>query len=279
MGSKHRERAAALARDNLEILEVGGYEGPAGWVELRDDVDDAVFDTCLLQPNQLRAMMRKLSDAAAPGPRAVEVTAETTSAAARRLVVDEGVEDLVLLNFASGRNPGGSFLRGGKAQEEDLARSSALYACLVADEATPYYEANRHHDTLYTDAMIWSPRVPFFRGDDGELLAQPYLCSVITAPAPNAGAYLSAGGEAARVEEIMRRRAGLVLAMARAKGHRTVLLGAWGCGVFRNEPSLVADAFGCWLDDHRFDGAFDRVVFAIFDRKGATRRAFVDRLR
>ena len=81
MGSKHRERAAALARDNLEILEVGGYEGPAGWVELRDDVDDAVFDTCLLQPNQLRAMMRKLSDAAAPGPRAVEVTAETSSAA------------------------------------------------------------------------------------------------------------------------------------------------------------------------------------------------------
>ncbi|MEZ4382600.1 MAG: TIGR02452 family protein [Nannocystaceae bacterium] len=276
MGSKHREQAAALARENLEIFEQRGYAGPDGWVELGDDIDDAVFDTCLVTPASLRAAMRRVSDGAA-APTVVEVTPETTCAAARRLVVDEGVEALALLNFASGRNPGGGFLRGARAQEEDLARSSALYACLTSAEAEPYYAANHRSDALYTDAIVYSPRVPFFRDDDGWLLARPYFASILTAPAPNTGAYLAAGGELARAEEHLRRRAGLVLGLARARGHRALLLGAWGCGVFRNEPALVADAFGRWLDDPRFAGAFDRVVFAILDPKGSTRRAFAER--
>ena len=45
---------------------------------------------------------------------------------------------------------------------------------------------------------------------------------------------------------------GPVLALAAACGHRSLLLGAWGCGVFRNDPALVADAFGQWLADPRY---------------------------
>ena len=276
--SKLKDRATALAQENLAIIEAGGYEGADGWIELGDEFDDAIGDTRLFQPEQLRSLLRKLSEGPGRGPAAIEVTGETTSAAARRLALDEGCEDLALLNFASGRNPGGSFLRGGKAQEEDLARSSALYACLTGEEATPYYAANRRQDTLYTDAMIWSPQVPFFRGDQGDLLDEPFFCSIITAPAPNAGAYLGKGGDASKVEVVMRRRCGLVLALARAMGARTLILGAWGCGVFRNDPVLVADAFGKWLEDPRFEGAFDRVVFAVWDPKGAVRQVFTDRL-
>jgi uncharacterized protein (TIGR02452 family) len=43
------------------------------------------------------------------------------------------------------------------------------------------------------------------------------------------------------------------------------LLGAWGCGVFQNDPAMVADAFGQWLESPRFQGCFDRVTFAIYD--------------
>ena len=281
MASKMRKRAAELAQQNLEIYERGGYEGPAGWVDIADAIDDAATDTRLWRPDQLRGALRRLPAEPVDGPTQITVTAETTQVAARRLVVDEGVADLALLNFASGRNPCGGFLSGSKAQEEDLARCSALFPCLSSEEAEPYYAVNRRSDTLYTDHMIWSPRVPFFRVEGEALLAEPFLASIITAPAPNAGAYLDKGGSGdkrGKVEDTLRARAGLVLALAEAEGCRNLLLGAWGCGVFRNDPSLVADAFGRWLEDHRFARSFERVVFGVYDPKGQTRAAFEARL-
>ena len=128
--------------------------------------------------------------------------------------------------------------------------------------------------------LIYSPNVPWFRTrsrDDPHTL---FLASVITAPAPNAGVVLSREPDAlTKIEAALRRRAGLVLAVAAANGHRTILLGAWGCGVFRNDPALVADAFGYWLESDKFAGAFDRAVFAIFDRSKdrATLAAFKQR--
>jgi uncharacterized protein (TIGR02452 family) len=79
-----------------------------------------------------------------------------------RLVQEEGVDDPVVLNFASARNVGGGFLNGARAQEEDLARSCGLFRCL---ETQPeYYEVNRRTASLlYTDHIIYSPRVPWFR--------------------------------------------------------------------------------------------------------------------
>lgn len=59
-----------------------------------------------------------------------------------------------------------------------------------------------------------------------------------------------------------------------------MVLGAWGCGVFRNDPHQVADVFATWLDHAGFAGAFDLVVFAVLDRSGgqATLRAFQEQL-
>src|SRR5262249_60941792 len=104
--------------------------------------------------------------------------------AARRLYEDEGEQNAVALNFASARNPGGGFLGGAKAQEEDLARRSALYACLLTQR--PYYDANRaERSLLYTDHIIYSPSVPFFRDRALDLVESPFCASIITAPAPN----------------------------------------------------------------------------------------------
>ena len=57
------------------------------------------------------------------------------------------------------------------------------------------------------------------------------------------------------------------------------VLGAWGAGVFRNDPNAVAAAFASWLAHPRFAGAFDRITFGIFDRSKdrATLRAFESR--
>ncbi len=259
-----------VAKETLAILEAGGFETSDGrWVELGDAQTKAVAGSFVLTPERGAAMLAEHGPGGSPPT--LEVSAERTQRAARRLVEDEGWEDLVLLNFASARNPGGGFIRGAKAQEEDLARCSGLYPCLVGRDL--YYESNRQQDSmLYTDHLIYSPRVPWFRTRSRDMLDRVFLASIITAPAPNAGQALRRDPEAGpAIEAALRHRAGIVLALARAQGHRNLLLGAWGCGVFMNDPSLVAEVFGTWLRSETFAGDFDRVLFAIYDRsKGHT---------
>merc|ERR1711972_695724 len=92
-----------------------------------------------------------------------------------------------LLNFASAKKPGGGFQNGASAQEESLALSSGLYACL-APHYEDFYSPHRRdpHGGLYSHAMLYSPRVPFFREDSGHFYPL-WTASVITSPAPNAG--------------------------------------------------------------------------------------------
>src|SRR5262249_34690905 len=192
-----------------------------------------------------------------------DVRNESALHAARRLL-SEGESRVLALNFASARHPGGGFLKGSQAQEESLARASGLYACLTRHRA--YYEANeRCGSCLYTDHMIYSPDVPVFRDDDDVLLEEPYPLSFITAPAVNAG--IVRHREEGRIEPVMRERVEKLLALALEHGHENVVLGAWGCGVFRNNPEQVAG----WFAEHLTGGgayrsAFRRVVFAVLDR-------------
>lgn len=272
---------SGVAKETLSIIERGGYCSQGGReVALRAAIDRAVQGTVLYRPEQLDRLVRERRWELAGGLR-LEVSAETTSAAARRLVQREGAAGVAALNFASARNPGGGFLGGAKAQEEDLARASALYECLLTQRE--YYEVNRATSSLlYTDHIIYSPEVPFFRDDRLGLLDEPYLCSIITAPAPNAGQFLrhEHGASARRrLSEVLSRRAAKVLAVAAEEGRRCLVLGAWGCGVFQNNPHEVAEVFARHLAEPGFAGAFERVVFAIYDRSKAraTLRAFEER--
>jgi uncharacterized protein (TIGR02452 family) len=205
------------------------------------------------------------------------VVNETTFNALARLGGNGG--HVGCLNFASAKNPGGGFLTGAQAQEEALARSSGLYQCLL--KAPQYYERNRANRSLiYLDLLIYSPLVPFFRNDDGVLLERPILASVITAPAPNAGAVMqNEPHNAAAIEPALRRRAELVLHVASAHKIEHLVLGAWGCGVFRNDPRMVAAIFADLLKPAgKFAEAFPHVVFAVFDRSEGetTYRAFAE---
>lgn len=268
-----------VAKSTLAVIDAGGYVASSGGRrDLADALAAAIAGTRLYRPDDGAALLAAAPRPGVSGTTRIAVTAETTTQAARRLVQDEGVTRVAALNFASAKNPGGGFLRGAKAQEEDVARSSALYRCLL--EARPYYDANRATASmLYTDHIIYSPGVPFFRDDRLELLEQPYVCSVLTAPAPNAGEALRRDVSRAAISETLRRRAGIVLAIAEAERERDLVLGAWGCGVFRNDPVEVAAVFADWLASDRFRAAFDRVTFAICDRSAGQRTlaAFQDR--
>lgn len=262
-----------IAKETLQIVDEGKYVAPSGKsIEFREEQLAAIAGTRLYTPEQGRFLLEAPSSCNETNqPTKIEVTDETTQVAAQRLVKAEQTHDLVLLNYASARNPGGGFINGAKAQEEDLARSSGLYPCLLTQPT--YYEANRATKSLlYTDHAIYSPQVPWFRVRNRELLEEVFLASAITAPAPNAGQVLRQISDAqSAIEQALRHRAGLILAIARHNGHRALLLGAWGCGVFGNNPNLVADAFGQWLESPTFQHCFERVTFAIYDPTRARR--------
>lgn len=260
-----------LAEETVEIVRRGWYQAAGGGqVRVGGDIASAVASTRLYLPDD------EVGPAAgdirfAGAPPVVEVTGETTLAAARRL--GAGVACLV---FASARKPGGGFLSGAQAQEESLARASALAACQNA--AAEFYAYHRAQgDVRYSDRVIYSPDVPVFRDDDGTLLAKPFAVSFLTAAAPNLGALRAAGRPepAAGISGILRHRAERVLRVAAAHGHRRLVLGAWGCGVFGNDPQVVAAIFADLLPAAPW---FDHVAFAVCDsRPGAPAyRAFAD---
>ncbi|MEK2491293.1 TIGR02452 family protein [Kitasatospora purpeofusca] len=264
MSSRLRDVAAV----NEGIAERGSYRASGGEaVDLAERLAAVRAGTVSYDP----AGLDELVAAGGPGPTAgsgsaevtVEVTAEGSVQAARRLF-EAGAGPVGVLNFASARNPGGGYLRGARAQEEDLCRSALLYTSLV--EARDYYEAHRASgDLRYSHRVIVSPGVPVIRGEDGGLLARPYPVTFLTSPAPNAGQLaLRAEGGGVDVRGVLAERAERVLAAAARHGIRALVLGAWGCGVFRNDPAEVAEAFELALA--RYGAAFDRVVFAVWDR-------------
>lgn len=155
-------------------------------------------------------------------------------------------------------------------------RPSALYATLPA--APDYYTTNRQcRSPLYTDHAIFSPQVPIFRDDSGALLEEPYAGSFITMPAVNAGAIPDASPDHHRVSQVMEFRIRCVLALAAVNGVKDLVLGAWGCGVFRNDPQLIASLFAKALREEASGvGRFERIVFAVLDSsgKGANHKPF-----
>ncbi|MFE2061039.1 TIGR02452 family protein [Streptomyces sp. NPDC059467] len=263
-------RLRGIAQQTEQIVAAGGYRTPDGReIHLAADIAAAQDATRMYGPQPVPVAADADLDTVC------EVTGESSLEAARRLA---GVP-VAVLNFASARNPGGGYLNGAQAQEEALCRASALYACQL--RARVFYDHHRaHRDPFYSDRVIHSPAVPVFRDDRGGLLAEPYLAGFLTAAAPNAGVIRRTAPE--RVAELpaaLAVRAERVLEVAAAQGYRRLVLGAWGCGVFQNDPAQVAGAFrGLLGPGGRFGRTFEHVVFGVLDRTpgSVVRAAFAE---
>ena len=260
------------ANETVQFCQEGSYPAPSGRVvNFAAEIERARAGTVIYSPDTPPpgAAQRRF------GRTGVKVVNQTTFEALQQL--SDGMAHLACLNFASAKNPGGGFLSGAQAQEEALARSSALYPCLL--RASDYYERNRaNHSSIYLDLVIFSPLVPFFRDDSGVLIERPILASVISAPAPNAGAVAdNEPGNMVLLEPALRRRAELVLRTAQGHDVEKLVLGAWGCGVFRNDPRMVARVFSELLClPGPYDGVFDEVVFAVPSPGQPNHKAFVE---
>lgn len=256
-----RSQLIRNAETTVQALQHYEYTGPAGRVDLRPDVARMQATTRLYSPLEAQT----LHSFARAGRRAtqISVTRETTLAAAQRLL-RERPDPVSVLNFASALSPGGGFLSGAAAQEESLCRASGLYAALQLHPE--YYELHRQQaNRLYTDHLMFAQDVPVFRSEAGEWLAEPYHMDVLTAAAPNLRGLQGPELEELRrpAQQTIERRAALLLALFRQTRCTRLVLGAWGCGAFRNDPAQVAATFAALLNGP-YAGVFGEVVFAVF---------------
>ncbi|HOV24983.1 MAG TPA: TIGR02452 family protein [Pseudobacteroides sp.] len=265
----NREKRIKIAKETLEILDNGFYiNGNGDKIDIKDDMDYSISNSVLYKPDfpeKIKITVKELLNKNKDRKCLIEVTGETTIAASLRLVNQEAIEDTACLNFASAKNPGGGFLTGSQAQEESLARSSGLYPCI--SQMSEMYEYNRNNRTcLYSDYMIYSPKVPFIRYDNGKFMDKPVLISVITAPAVNAGIVMQRSWEdQGKIGDVMVERIRKILSVAAVNKCRAIVLGAFGCGVFKNKPEDVAGYFERVLFKEGYNVLFDRIVFAVYE--------------
>lgn len=201
-----------------------------------------------------------------------------------------------VLNFASATNPGGGVVKGSGAQEESLCRISTLYLNLnVREMWDGFYSPHRAEgNPLHNDDIIYTPRVVVFKSDTDHPTLLPehdwYDVDVISCAAPNLrekpsnrmNAYDGnnrvdiAPGDLRRLHE---RRLARILDVASANGADAIVLGAFGCGAFRNDPLVVASAAAAVIP--RYSTLFKAIEFAIYCRPDDTRNfiAFENRLK
>lgn len=184
----------------------------------------------------------------------IRVTRQTTV----RAILENNHKVFGVLNFASAKHPGGGAHKGSVAQEESIARVSTLVP--VIRKCTQFYE--NPTAPLYSDRIIYSMPIYVIKNDNN-IDVDPVECEIITCAAPNYN-----GGELFNISlhfKTMQRRFSKVLMSAIVNNQRNLILGAWGCGVFKNPPEINAQIFRDVLS--MYADFFDEVIFAIPDDK------------
>lgn len=173
------------------------------------------------------------------------------------LKVAEKYNNVCVLNFASARNPGGGWLNGADAQEENITRKSLLYFSLV--NAKDFYFENGMANLMYTDAIVYSKNVTVIRNEN-DILCPPWKASFVTCAAPNL-----TGFQGKKLpEEVFYNRMKKVLQVAALNGHEEFVLGAWGTGVFGWPTEVVAKLFVKAIQE---TSCIKTAVFAIPDKE------------
>ena len=174
-----------------------------------------------------------------------------------------------ILNMASFKRPGGGVENGARAQEECLFRCSNLFN-VVSKEHYPLDECTNTGEVNYA---LYTNNAKFFKDFNYDWM-DPVECDVVTIAAINLNSNarydpiltavnggLSSNGYESKTKEKIR----LMLSLAHTNGAKNIILGAWGCGVFNNDPVKMSKFFKEVLIDETYSTLFDNVVFAIIN--------------
>ncbi len=189
----------------------------------------------------------------------------------------------LVLNMANRHNPGGGVLEGSGAQEENLFRRSNLFWSLYqfAEYADQYgvspHSGGLRYPIQKDSGGIYSPGAQVFRSSEATgyaVLAAPYLVSFVTVPAISNPPTEERDGRlwlTPDIAEATQTKIRAILRIAAHHAHVDLVLGAFGCGAFRNPPNHMAKLFRETLEDEEFAGVFRTVTFAIIDDHNARR--------
>lgn len=266
-----------------ELIEV--FEDTQKWYkeneELKAAIEQSIKNTKLYEEGILPEVEIPVGDKECE----VCVTKNKSFEAAMELGKRYPDKRVAVHNFASATNPGGGVTHGSRAQEECLCRCSTLYPVLNTRMLWEgYYGFHRNlHNVIYTDACVYSPGIQIIKTDEElpkRLPRQQWcLVDVITCAAPNLrpnpynrmnpGKGVAVNVTDKELFEIHKKRARQMLRVALAEGAQVLVLGAFGCGAFQNNPEVVARAYKEVLE--QFKGAFEHIEFAVYCSPGDTK--------
>lgn len=249
-----KDRLSKLGSDTAKIITLGTYNVERTLVDISDEVHEMIENTLYYRNTALDRLEKPVNK---NKPKFVVSNKDTVKA----------VEDQVslygsscALNFASAKYPGGGFLTGAMAQEEAICYRTTLYGSLSNQIKAYEYSRSHLNNGLYSTWVIYSPNVRIIRDKNMNLVLDRIKFSAITCPAPNRSVYK---GNIKDVNKALYERCKLILEVAALNGEKNLVLGAFGCGVFKNNPKDVAEIFYKILVDEEMMYYFDNIEFAI----------------
>lgn len=162
------------------------------------------------------------------------------------------IDRICVLNMASAKKPGGGVKNGAKSQEEDLFRCSNL-SILVEDSLYP----------LTDGECVYTEDVTFFKNSNYETI-DPIVCDVVTIPAIN----LNSRNKQIETHHYIKStkdRIRLMLSLAIERDCKIMILGAWGCGVFKNSPILMSSFFKEVIVQEGYGLYFHKIIFPVIN--------------
>lgn len=192
----------------------------------------------------------------------IYVTGESAVSAAQR--ASEAFAKIGVLNFANAVSPGGQAPLGGTGREEMLCRCTNLYPCLTKPECSNYfYEYHHSKGTLYSDRLIYSENITFFKDEAGIMAdsSRWFYADVISCAPPDIAA--ASKSDKKHLMKIYRSRIKNIFAAAEAHGVQALILGAFCCGGQKNAPETAAAAFKAELENGDYKNSFAAVIFAV----------------
>lgn len=247
-----------ILRETMKAAEDGCYFVEEREVKLPFSFEQ-IKEVALYTPEQVAQLPAR--DMSGSGPSRITLRNQDTLEAAFELHQrrKENEKPVLVLNFANPHRPGGGIRSRPGTQEEHLCIKTTVLCSLETEEAWPFYQTNLDCGIqAQTDTILISPNTMVIRNPDLSLREDPFPIAVMTVSAPIASRMEQE--ELPNLENILRSRIRGMLRAAAAEGYTRLVLGAWGCGNFGNDPELVARLF-----HENLTGNFEEVTMAVFD--------------
>lgn len=247
------ESLVACFNDTIERSQTG---------ELKEFTERAISSNCLYKENFSSPDCGRQNYADSAAEKILVVSDSTFAAAQKNIRYGK----TAVLNFANPQYPGGGASKGAVAQEECLCRCSNLYLCLSAPNIFEdyYFYHKKYTNHLFSDRLIYTKDVAVFK-DESEVPAllprdEWFFVDVITCAAP----YIAKINiDNTSLKSLFKSRIKNIFEAAIDNKVEVIILGAFGCGAFKNPPEVVAEAFHEVIDENGYADNFKKIVFAI----------------